>query len=124
MLAIESDRVWNDLTVLTQQEGWASMFETRWLILGWIVDKQLVSHFKVERGYGTSIQFLPLLNFFSHTDMSFQKAVSPRWLVVRGNNVSPIVWGFLILAIKYDTSQEARSAFVEVVTAVWLFTDF
>jgi hypothetical protein len=40
------------------------------------------------------------------------------------NNVSPMVRGFLFLAIKYDTSQEARSAFVEAVTAVSMFTDF
>jgi hypothetical protein len=44
------------------------------------------------------------------------------------NNVSPMVWGFfLFLAVKYETSKEARSAFVEVVTAVLInldFTDF
>jgi hypothetical protein len=36
------------------------------------------------------------------------------------SNVSPMVQGFLLLAIKYDIWDEARSAFVDVVTAVFI----
>jgi hypothetical protein len=34
------------------------------------------------------------------------------------NNVSPKVWGFLFLVIKYETSKEARNTFVMVVSIV------
>jgi hypothetical protein len=42
---------------------------------------------------------------------------------VGSHNVSPMVWGFLFLAIKYVTSKEARSAFVEVVSSVHIKFD-
>lgn len=43
------------------------------------------------------------------------------------NNFLPMIWGFLFFTTKYETSYEAKSAFVKIVNAVhikFVYTSF
>jgi hypothetical protein len=87
MLTIKLDRVSKWLAVLTQFEEWACMFKTRWFILGWIVDTVTRKSLSCWRWLRYFDLIAAIAENVFYGDMSFQKAVTHRWLAVRVRSV-------------------------------------